>query len=335
MVLPARLAGLTLTLVAAPAWAGVVRIEGSSTVFPIMRQAIQAYAKGGQRPAIDFQLRETGTSAGFRRFCEWRIPIADASRPISSAELKRCAAKGVRFIELPIAFDALTVVVHPSNTWASSISIPELSRLWNRRAQGRVTRWNQVNPAWPNRPIRLCGPGADSGSFDYFNKAVNGSAQNSRTDYTASEDDNVLVKCVANDPNALGYFGFSYYNTNRDRLKALAIQGRKGSVAPSLEAVQKEKYVPLSRPLFIYVNDRALGDRAEVRRFLMFTVQRGLRLAERAGVIPLPPSTYRLTEAKLYRHVLGTSFGGDLPVGLTIGEALRRSFDATKRPAYR
>lgn len=143
------------------------------------------------------------------------------------------------------------------------------------------------------------------------------------------------MNCVAWEPNALGYFGSSYFNNNRERLKALAIKGSKGTFAPSLQTVQKEKYVPLSGPLFFYVNDKALRERSEVRQFLTFTLQRGLRLAERAGVIALPPSTCRLTESKLYRHVLGTSFGGDLPVGLTIGEALRRSFDEIKRPAYR
>jgi phosphate transport system substrate-binding protein len=313
----------------------LVRIGGSSTVFPILQQAIRSYQAGGANPQVRIELRESGTTDGLRQFCNGQIPIANASRPISSRELAACASKGVTFIELPIAFDAVTVVVNPKNTWARSISTAELSRLWNRQSQGRVNRWRQVNAAWPERPIRLCGPGADSGTFDYFNKAINGSAANSRRDFTASEDDNVLVKCVANDANALGYFGFSYYQANSSRLRALAIGGPRGTVAPSVLNVQKELYVPLSRPLFLYVNDRALRDQAEVRRFLTYTLQRGLRFAEQAGSIPLPDSTYRVMESKLYRHVLGTAFGGDLPVGLTIGEALRRSIDKTRRPAYR
>jgi phosphate transport system substrate-binding protein len=313
----------------------LVRIGGSSTVFPILQQAISSFKAGGANPQVRIELQESGTTDGLRQFCNGQIPIANASRPISSRELAACARKGVTFIELPIAFDAITVVVNPKNTWARSISTAELSRLWNRQAQGRVNRWRQVNAAWPERPIRLCGPGEDSGTFDYFNKAINGSATNSRRDYTASEDDNVLVKCVANDANALGYFGFSYYQANSTRLRALAIGGPRGTVAPSVVNVQKELYVPLSRPLFMYVNDRALLDQAEVRRFLTYTLQRGLRFTEQAGSIPLPASTYRVVESKLYRHLLGTAFGGDLPVGLSIGEALRRSFDRTRRPEFR
>lgn len=223
---------------------GVIRISGSSTVFPITQEAIRAFRKTAPGRNVRFELQETGTSAGFRDFCSGKVPIANASRPISSKELKACEAKGVKFIELPIAFDALTVAVHPKNTWASQITVKELNTLWNRQATGRVKRWKQVNSAWPDRPIKLCGAGSDSGTFDYFNKAITGDAENSRSDYTASEDDNVLVRCVANDPNALGYFGFGYYLANQNKLRSLAIVGRKGATRPSVEAVQKERYTP-------------------------------------------------------------------------------------------
>lgn len=327
-----------LPLPAAVAQSGqpeLVRIGGSSTVFPILQQAIRSYQADGANPQVRIELRESGTTDGMRQFCNGRIPIVNASRPISTPELAACARRGVTFIELPIAFDAITVVVNPANAWARAITTAELARLWGRQAQGRVNRWSQVNAAWPERPIRLCGPGGESGTFDYFNKAINGSATDSRRDYTASEDDNVLVNCVAGDPGALGYFGFAYYRANTERLRALAIGGPRGSVEPSVANVQKERYVPLSRPLFVYVNDQALLDRPEVRRFLTYTLQRGLRFTEQAGAIPLPPSTYRVMESKLYRHVRGTAFGGDLPVGLSIGEALRRSIDRTRRPEYR
>lgn len=312
-----------------------LRIGGSSTVFPIIQEAIRDYQSGGQNPQVSIRLEETGTSDGMRQFCSGRIAIANASRPISSQELRACAARGVTFIELPFAFDALTVSVNPKNTWVRSITIQELSRMWRRDAQGTVTRWKHVNASWPDRPLKLCGPGGDSGTFDYFNEAINGSATNSRRDYTSSEDDNVLVSCVAGNPNALGYFGFAYYKNNATRLRALAIAGPKGPFPPSVINVQRERYVPLSRPLFLYVSDRALREQPEVRKFVTFTLRRGLRFTEKAGFIPLPASTYRLAESKLYRHVLGTAFGGDLPVGLSIGEALRRSFDETRRPAYR
>jgi phosphate transport system substrate-binding protein len=192
-----------------------------------------------------------------------------------------------------------------------------------------------VNSAWPDRPIKLCGAGSDSGTFDYFNKAITGDAENSRSDYTASEDDNVLVRCVANDPNALGYFGFGYYLANQNKLKSLAIVGGKGATRPSVEAVQKERYTPLSRPLFIYINNADLFSRPEVQKFVTFFVRRGPQIVRASDFIPLPDSTYLLVESKLYRHVLGTSFGGDLPIGLTIGLALDRSFDQLKQPRPR
>lgn len=310
-----------------------IMIGGSSTVFPILEQAVKAYRSAGNRIAIDLQ--ESGTSDGFRHFCSGQLMIANASRPINSKELKACAAAGVTFLELPLAFDALTVVVNPANTWATMISTKELARLWGREAQGRINQWNQVNADWPRRPIKLCGPGKDSGSFDYFNKAINGNSDNSRTDYTSSEDDTVIVRCVATDPNALGYFGFSYYMANRAKLRALPIAAGRAPVSPSLASVQSGSYQPLSRPLFVYINDKALQRSNDLRAFSTFLVRNGLRFVEQAGAVPLPASTYRLVETKLYRGIPGTAFGGDLPVGLSIGEALRRSFDQHKRSEFR
>ena len=328
----------------APGWAQAttsaapqaVRIGGSSTVFPIIEQAIRGFR--GSSPAnarAAIQLSETGTSAGFRQFCGDQLPIANASRPINARELKLCKDKGVQFIELPIAFDALSVVVNPRNDWARLITTRELARLWGRAAQGRITRWNQVNLDWPNRPLKLCAPGKDSGTYDYFNKAISGDAANARADVVSSEDDSVLVKCVADDPNAIGYFGYAYFNANRHRLRALSVAGPRGPVAPSVASVQNETYMPLSRPLFLYINDQALRRSDLVRRLITYTVQNGLVLSEKAGYIPLPSSTYRLVESKLYRHVLGTAFGGDLPVGQGLGNTLRRSLDSIKKPEFR
>lgn len=313
----------------------VVKIGGSSTVFPIVEQSIRSFQQGGRNSDVRIELKETGTSAGFRQFCSGAIPLANASRPINSRELQACKARDITFIELPIAFDAITVAVHPSNTWAKQITTAELRRLWNRQAQGRVMRWSQVNKSWPDKPIKLCGPGEDSGTFDYFNQAINGSPDNSRQDYTASEDDNVLVRCVANNPNALGYFGYAYYAANRNKLKALSVAGPRGTAAPSVNNVQQEKYVPLSRPLFLYVNDKELRKDDDLRRFLTFTVQNGLKFVEQVRFVPLPGDTYRLVEAKLYRHVLGTAFGGNLPVGQSINQTLRLSLDSVRRPGIR
>lgn len=318
---------------AAVSKSSAIRIGGSSTVFPIMMEAIKAFREAGNSAKID--LKETGTSDGFKRFCAGLLEIANASRPINNKELKACSSNRISFIELPIAFDALTVVVHPSNTWARQISLKELARLWGRQAEGKMNRWSDVNLDWPDRPIKLCGPGKESGTYDYFNKAIHGSADNSRKDYASSEDDNVIVRCVAQNPNALGYFGFSYYKANQDKLRALEIVTPSGSVSPSVANVQTGRYRPFSRPLFIYINDKALASRPDLQKFTTFSVRNGLRLVGAAGDIALPASTYRLVESKLYNRVTGSAFSGDLPVGLTIGEALRRSFDANKLPQFR
>jgi len=313
----------------------LVRVGGSSTVFPILQQAISAFQKNGRNRDGRIALKETGTSAGFRQFCGGQLAIANASRPINSKELALCAQNGINFVELPIAFDAITVVVNPANTWTRHISIKQLGQIWDRQAQGKLKTWNQVNSAWPSRPLKLCGPGADSGTYDYFNKAVNGDSANSRRDYTASEDDLVLVRCVAQDPNALGYFGYAYYAGHAGKLKALWVLGSKGMVAPSPATVQNETYVPLSRPLFLYVNDRMLREQPFTRRFLTTTLQNGLTLVRQAGYIPLGSSTYRLVESKLYRHVLGSAFGGELTPGMSLSVALQRSLEQTKQPQFR
>ena len=332
---------LILGVGAALRWPGqpeptTIRIDGSSTVYPFTEAAIKAFRASGKAEGTTFRLMASGTTAGFRSFCTGEIPISNASRPINAEELEQCRRAGVAFLELPVAFDAITVVVHPSNTWADPISMAELRRLWNKDAQGRVTRWKQVNPAWPDRPIRLFGPGADSGTFDTFNKAVNGDPTNTRTDVVTSEDDNVLVDAVAQDPLALSYFGFEYLQGNRERLRPLALVQADGTaVAPSVEAVQKDAYRPLARPLFLYVNDEQLQRSPALRSFLDHTLRQGSRIAAKAGSIPLIDSTYRLTEAKVYKRVRGSAYDGRLPIGLTLGEVLNRSLDQDKKPEFR
>lgn len=310
-----------------------IRIGGSSTVFPIMTEAIEAFRASGHRAEI--VLKETGTTDGFRRFCAGQLEIANASRPINRTELMACARQRVSFIELPIAFDAISIVVHPSNSWARQISTKQLAQLWGRQAEGKIDRWVELNRDWPDRPIKLCGPGKDSGTYDYFNKAINGQTDNSRRDYASSEDDSVIARCVAQNSNALGYFGFSYYKANQAKLRVLPVASTSGAVIPSVANVQAGGYRPLSRPLFIYVNDKALAERGDVQKFTTFFVRNGLGLVEKAGDIPLPPSTYQLVESKLYKRIQGSAFSGDLPIGLSIGEALRRSFDARKQPQFR
>jgi phosphate transport system substrate-binding protein len=335
-LLPALAALLASCGSSGPQGAAPISISGSSTVFPIIERAVEAYRKTERGRNATVELSEVGSSAGLRQFCAGEIPIANASRPISSKELKACAENGITFIELPLAFDALSVVVNSGNDWASAITTRELARTWNKDAQGKINTWKQVNIDWPERPLRLCAPGGDSGTFDYFNEAINGNKSNARTDVESSEDDNVLVACAGGDPNAMAYFGFAYYQANSDRLKVLAIAPEGGQpVLPSVKTVQNGSYKPLSRPLFIYVNDKEMRANDEIRSFVGFTVGNGLKLVEQTGYIPLPADTYRLVESKLYRHILGTSFGGDLPVGLSIGEALRTSFDDHRKPEFR
>jgi len=320
---------------AATAATKTIVIGGSSTVFPISQAAIQRFKPTANAKGLRFEARSVGTSAGFREFCSGKLPIAAASRPINAKELKTCAAAGVRFLELPIAFDAITIVVNPRNPWAKQISTQELNKLWQKAAQQRVTTWKQVNSQWPDLPIKLCGPGRDSGTYDYFNKAINGSEDNSRSDYEASEDDAVIVSCVTKHSNALGYFGYDYYSSNRSKLRALAVQGSKGSALPSAETVQNSRYLPLSRPLFFYVSEKAMKAEPLVRSFVATTIEAGQRIAKQAGAIPLPDSTYRLVTTKLYRNILGSAYAGNLPVGLTVGQTLDRSFDDIKKPQFR
>ena len=313
-----------------------IRIGGSSTVHPLMQQAIQQFSRSSAgRGRAQLMLSEEGTTGGLRRFCQGQLLIANASRPINRRELKACQDKGVQFLELPIAFDAITIVVNRRNTWAKLITTQELARLSSRQAQGRVTRWSQINLDWPDRPLKLCFPGSDSGTYDMFNKIINGDAGNSRQDVVSSEDDMVLVRCVSGDRNAMGYFSYGYFSRNSDKLTALSVLGQRGAVLPSVQNVQNETYMPLSRPLFLYVNDRELRRQDTGRRFLSWTLRNGLRLSRDVGLIPLPSSTYQLVESKLYRHVLGTAFGGDLATGQTVSQVLRRSLESLKRPEFR
>jgi phosphate transport system substrate-binding protein len=278
---------------------------------------------------------ENGTSAGFREFCAGQTAISHASRPINRKELSVCKAAGVEFYELPIGFDAITVVVHPSNSWAQDITLPELKKVWSRSAEKKLMRWNQIRASWPERPIRLYSPGRDSGTFDYFTKAINGEQGNARRDVISSEDDNTLVKGIAADSNALGYFGFAYYKNNAQKLRALAVDGPKGKVLPSLKTVQNETYQPLSRPMFLYVNARQLSSNPMLRNFISFYLNNAAEYVEKEGSVPLSDSQYRLVQNKLFRHVLGTAFDGNLPVGLTLGQVLNRSLDANKKPQFR
>src|SRR5215213_442168 len=300
----------------------IVKIDGSSTVYPVTEAVAEDFQKA-KKQSIKVTVGISGTGGGFKKFCRGETDISNASRPILKAEMAECAKTGVEYVELPVAFDALTVVVNPKNAFIKQLTIAELKKIWEPASQGTVTRWNQVNPAWPDQPMKLFGPGADSGTFDYFTEAVVGKAKSSRGDFTASEDDNVLVQGVSRDVNGLGYFGFAYYIENKDKLKAVPIVNDKGqAVLPSLEAVEKGTYAPLSRPIFIYVNAKSL-EKPEVKEFVEYYMKNGAKLTREVKYVPLPPQAYTTAWEHVTRGKKGTVFGGVAEVGITIDELLR------------
>jgi phosphate transport system substrate-binding protein len=301
----------------------VVKIDGSSTVFPITEAVAEEFQKA-KKQSIKVTVGISGTGGGFKKFCRGETDISDASRPILKAEMADCAKAGIEYYELPVAFDALTVVINPKNNFIKQLTIAEMKKMWEPAAQGKVTRWNQVNPQWPDQPMKLFGPGADSGTFDYFTEAVVGKSKSSRGDFTASEDDNVLVQGVSRDVNGLGYFGYAYYVENKDKLKAVPIVNDKGqAVLPSMEAVEAGSYAPLSRPIFIYVSTKALS-KPEVKEFVQYYLQNGGELAREVKYVPLPAKAYQMAWDHVQHGKKGTKFGGVAEVGVTIEQLMKR-----------
>lgn len=312
-------------LAAAPlaATAQVVKIDGSSTVYPVTEAVAEEFQKANK--GLKVTVGVSGTGGGFKKFCRNETDIANASRPITKSEMEACKAIGVEYFELPVAFDALTVVINPKNTWLKQATVAELKKMWEPAAQGKVTRWNQVNPAWPDQPIKLFGAGSDSGTFDYFTEAIVGKSKSSRGDFTASEDDNVLVQGVAGDVNAIGYFGYAYYAENQGKLKALPIVEKDGkpAVAPSEATVLNGSYQPLARPIFIYVNAKAIA-KPEVKKFVDFYMANAAKMAKEVKYVPLPADAYKAASDHIAKGKKGTVFGGKNEVGITISELLKR-----------
>jgi phosphate transport system substrate-binding protein len=301
-----------------------VRIDGSSTVYPTTDLVAKEFRKTPRGENVNIEVKFSGTGGGFKKFCAGETDISDASRPIVVEEVEACDKAGVRFIELPVAFDALTIVVNPKNDWVKDLTVAELTKMWEPAAQGKITTWNQVRASFPNRPLNLFGAGSNSGTFDYFNEVTSGKAKASRTDYKGSEDDEDTVKGVENDLNALGYFGFSYYEANLKRLKAVAIDGGKGAVLPSRQTVENATYQPFSRPLLIYVNYKSAQDKPEVRAFVDFYLKNAKNLVASVGSIPLPEEGYRLARVQFDKGEVGTVFEGVPQPNVTIAELLRK-----------
>jgi phosphate transport system substrate-binding protein len=300
----------------------VVKVDGSSTVFPITEAVAEEFQKE-TRGVVRVTVGISGTGGGFKKFCRGETDVQDASRPISQSEMDACRASGIQYYELPIAFDALTIAVSPQAAWVDAITIAELKIIWDPASQGRVMTWNQVRNTWPSIPLKLFGAGSDSGTFDYFTEAVVGKAKASRGDYTASEDDNTLVQGIANDKQALGYIPYAYYEPNKKRLKAVAVDGGQGPVLPSRETVENGAYQPLSRPMFIYVSSKS-ASKSEVKRFVEFYLAQAPTLVPQVKYVPLPREAYELAVAHFKNGKLGTAFQGTSTIGLKIEDLLRR-----------
>jgi phosphate transport system substrate-binding protein len=301
-----------------------IAIDGSSTVFPIMEAVAEEFQKANKNQ-VRVTVGISGTGGGFKKFCRGETDMSNGSRPILKAEMEDCKKAGIEFYELPLAFDALTVATSPKNTAMECIKVEDLKKIWEPGAQGKVMKWSDANPQFPDRPLKLYGAGSDSGTFDYFTEAIVGKAKSSRGDYSASEDDNVLVQGIENDANSLGYIPYAYYAPHATKMKALAVDWGKGQgcVKPSLENVLAGTYNPLSRPLFFYVSKKA-AEKPEVKEFVEFALTKAVPLIKEVKYLPLPDRAYPQALEKFKKGVTGTVFGGVPEVGLSIDELMKR-----------
>jgi len=304
------------------AQAQIVKIDGSSTVYPITEAVAEEFQKS-KKNAIKVTVGISGTGGGFKKFCRGEIDVSDASRPISKKEMEACKEAGIQYYEMPVAFDALTVVINPKNEFVKTLTPAQLKTMWEPSATGKVMTWKQVDPSFPDVALRLFAPGADSGTFDYFTEAIVGKSKSSRTDFTASEDDNVLVQGVSSDKGGLAYFGFAYYIENQKKLKAVPIFNGKEAVLPSPQTVENGTYAPLSRPIFIYVNVKSI-DKPEVKEFVEFYMKNAAALVKEVKYVPLPAKAYTLNLEHVAKKKIGTVYGGEEAIGVKIDELMAR-----------
>ena len=298
---------------------GTVKIDGSSTVFPLSAGVAESYRKstGG-----DAAVGASGTGGGFKKFCRGELDIAGASRPIKSTEADECKKAGIEWVELPVAYDGLAVVVNPKNDWVDHLTVEELKKIWAPEAQGSITNWSQVRDGFPDRPLRLTGAGVDSGTYDYFTQAIVGKEHSSRGDFAQSEDDNTIVQGVAGDVNMLGFFGYAYYSENKDKLKLVPIDDGKadngaGAIAPSPQTVVDGTYQPLSRPIFIYVSVKA-AKQPNVDKFITYYLDQAQTLAAKVGYVGLPAKVTDLAKDRYKTRKTGSVFAGGSKVNVSL-----------------
>lgn len=298
---------------------GSIAIDGSSTVFPISEAVAEEFQK--KYPNVKVTVGISGTGGGFKKFLNRETDISNASRPIKPSEQELADKNGVTYIELPVAFDGLSVLVNPQNDWVDSLTVEELKKIWEPGS--KVKRWSDIRPNWPNEEVKLFGAGHDSGTFDYFTEAINGEEGAARADFMASEDDNVLVTGIAGDKYALGFFGFAYYEENQDKLKLVAIDAGSGPVLPSAQTIVDGTYKPLSRPIFIYVRSD-VADRPEVQEFVRFYLSEAKNLVREVGYIPLTDELYDLALKRFEQRVTGSIFAGKgSQVGVRLDDLLK------------
>ncbi|AFZ48688.1 phosphate ABC transporter substrate-binding protein, PhoT family [Cyanobacterium stanieri PCC 7202] len=310
-----------------------ISIDGSSTVFPITDLITKNFNQENEQ-GIDVNVGFSGSVGGFRKFCNGETDINNASVPIPKEAMEECRKNGIAYIELPVAFDALTVVVNPNNNWVNSMTVEELKTIWQPSAENQIVRWNQINPSWVDNTLNLFAPGRDSGTFEYFTEAIVGERRASRNDYVFSEDDDALVNGVAQDNNALGYFGYAYYEQNQDKLKALGIDSGEGAVFPSDQTIIDNTYRPLTRPLFIYVNAKNAQENSALKTFVEYYLRSASGVVREVGYLPLPDSAYEVGLIHFNTHQVGTVFNGEAVFNVSINELLSKAYAQDGEDGY-
>jgi phosphate transport system substrate-binding protein len=299
-----------------------IKIDGSKTLAPITTAVVEEFTKS-KDGKIKISVDAEGTGKGLQKFCRGEADIANTSRPIQEKEIIACKGKGIDFLELPIAYDALTLVINPANTWATKLKLEDLKKMWGAEAQGKILKWKEVRSDFPDFPLRLFGAASNSGTFDYFTETINGKGKVGRIDYLASEDNDLIRKGVEADENAIGYVGYSYYEANKDKIKAVEIDAGKGPVLPSINTIKNTTYQPFSRPLFIYISSKSI-EKPNVKKFVEYYLANASKISTSKNYVPLPTAVYSRISERAKSKKFGSVFGSKEAVGLKMEDILSK-----------